>query len=168
MKIKSILILLTVLTIGLMACVASSDPVPEMQKSNYLEFTMDGQVWKADNGIFGSYHFSDALGPDLIQIAGNKGEGKDQQAFNINLFHTTKEGEYIAEQNSTTKSVAQLANLSPSNYLCGGTHLAHKLNVQILKVSKNPQIVEATFSGSLQAVDGTTIQITNGKFYYHE
>ncbi|MBL7766740.1 MAG: hypothetical protein JNJ58_11630 [Chitinophagaceae bacterium] len=168
MKIRTLLIILILLTICLMACVVASDPIPAPPKENYLEFTLNGQIWKADNGIFGSYHFSEALGPKLIQISGNKGNGSMQQSFNINLFHTADEGEYVINLQNDQKSVAQLANFTPSNYLCGGTFQAHHIKVKIIKVEKNPQHVEATFSGSMQCVEGNQIQITNGKFYYHE
>lgn len=168
MKIRALLILLIFLTIGLMACVAASDPVPEKPKENSLEFYIDGQRWKADNGIFGSYHFSEALGPKLIQISGNKGQGSSQQAFNINLYHTKAEGEYLIDTKVDKENVAQLANLSPSNYLCGGPFQVQNLKVNIIKVTKNPQHIEASFSGTMQCVEGNQIQITNGKFYYHE
>lgn len=166
MKISTVITFLLFLNIGFMACIAANDPVPEKPKENYLEFAIDGQVWKADNEIFGSYHFSEALGPKLIQISGNKGHGSTQQVFTINLYHTVAEGEY-----STTRGkedVAQLANLSPSNYLCGGTMQSQNLQVKIVKVTKNPQHIEATFSGTMQCVEGNQIHITNGKFYYHE
>jgi hypothetical protein len=46
--------------------------------------------------------------------------------------------------------------------------LGNQLSVNITKVSKNPQMVEATFSGTIQCVEGNTLTITDGKFYYHE
>jgi hypothetical protein len=64
--------------------------------------------------------------------------------------------------------VAQLANLTASNYLCGGTLQGNQLTISITKVSKSPQIVEATFSGTMQCVEGNIISVTEGKFRYQE
>lgn len=150
-----------------MACVAGGDTEAEVVKSNYLEFQLDGKLWKADNEVFGSYHLSEALGPKMIQIAGNQGTGPTQQAFNINLFNT--DGMGIYKVNSTSgMNVAQLGNLSQDNYLCGGVQQASDLRVEIIHASKSPQQIEARFEGTLQCVNGQKIKITNGKFYYHE
>ncbi|MBX7225721.1 MAG: hypothetical protein K1X55_06830 [Chitinophagales bacterium] len=142
-------------------------------EENYLSFNIDGVLWEADTDIFGSYHFSEEIGPKLINIAGSKGEGSAQQAFNINLYNTDKEGSYTVNIPDNTsaganQNVAQLGNLTPTNYLCGGLMQGSQFTVNITKVSKDPQIVEATFSGKMQCVEGNTITITDGKFSYHE
>lgn len=43
-----------------------------------------------------------------------------------------------------------------------------QLTINIIKVSKDPQIVEATFSGTMQCVEGNILSISEGKFSYHE
>lgn len=140
---------------------------------NYLTMKIDGKEWTSDRDIFGSYHFSEALGPGLINIAGVKGNPPNDQNFNINLYNTTSEGEYTVNiaDNGRSKpydNIAQFALLTPSNYLCGGTLQGSQMTINITKVSKNPQIVQATFSGFMQCVEGNKIVITEGKFYYNE
>jgi hypothetical protein len=141
---------------------------------NHLSFKIDGTYWESDaDEIFGSYHLSEAIGPKIINIAGAKGSGAAQQAFNINLFNTDKEGAYTVNipngsTAGTNQNVAQLANLTASNYLCGGTLQGNQLTISITKVSKSPQIVEATFSGTMQCVEGNIISVTEGKFRYQE
>ena len=141
---------------------------------NHLSFKIDGTYWESDaDGIFGSYHLSEAIGPKIINIAGAKGSGATQQAFNINLYNTDKEGAYTVNipngsTAGTNQNVAQLANLTASNYLCGGTLQGNQLTISITKVSKSPQIVEATFSGTMQCVEGNIISVTEGKFRYQE
>ncbi|MBK9793052.1 MAG: hypothetical protein IPP60_08060 [Sphingobacteriales bacterium] len=141
---------------------------------NHLSFKIDGTYWESDaDEIFGSYHLSEAIGPKIINIAGAKGSGATQQAFNINLFNTDKEGAYTVNipngsTAGTNQNVAQLANLTASNYLCGGTLQGNQLTISITKVSISPQIVEATFSGIMQCVEGNIISVTEGKFRYQE
>ena len=141
---------------------------------NHLSFKIDGTYWESDaDEIFGSYHLSEAIGPKIINIAGAKGTGAAQQAFNINLFNTDKEGAYTVNipngsTAGTNQNVAQFANLTASNYLCGGTLQGNQLTISITKVSKSPQIVEATFSGTMQCVEGNIISVTEGKFRYQE
>lgn len=141
---------------------------------NHLSFKIDGTYWESDaDEIFGSYHLSEAIGPKIINIAGAKGSGATQQAFNINLFNTDKEGAYTVNipngsTAGTNQNAAQLANLTASNYLCGGTLQGNQLTISITKVSKSPQIVEATFSGTMQCVEGNIISVTEGKFRYQE
>jgi hypothetical protein len=158
----------------LSSCASCSKENKTSTNKNHLSFKIDGVDWESDaNEIFGSYHFNEALGPKLINIAGAKGSGSSQQAFNINLYNTDKEGTYTVNiPNGSTASinqnVAQFANLTASNYLCGGTLQGSQFTINITKVSKEPQIVEATFSGTMQCVEGNTIAITEGKFSYHE
>ncbi len=42
------------------------------------------------------------------------------------------------------------------------------MNINIKKCSKEPQMIEATFNGTLSCVEGNKIVITEGKFYYNE
>jgi hypothetical protein len=142
-------------------------------EKNMLTMKIDGREWSADREIFGSYHFNEALGPGLINIAGVKGDPPNDQPFNINLYNTSGKGLYkvAIAQGAKTKmheNVCQLAQYTTTNYLCGGLMFGNQLSVNITKVSKNPQMVEATFSGTIQCVEGNTLTITDGKFYYHE
>lgn len=140
---------------------------------NFLSMKIDGKEWVADHDIFGSFHFTEELGPGLINIAGTKGSPPADQPFNINLYNTTGPGEYKVYIGDNKKSkmhdnVAQLAQWTPTNYLCGGAMQGSQMTVKIIKASKNPQMVEATFSGTMQCVEGNSLNITEGKFYYHE
>lgn len=171
-KIKSFVsvCILVILT----SCSSCSKDAKASTGKNHLSFKIDGVYWESDESeVFGSYHFSDALGPKLINIAGAKGSGATQQAFNINLYNTVAEGSYTVNvPNGSTASinqnVAQFANLTASNYLCGGALQGSQLTINITKVSKNPQMVEATFNGTMQCVEGNIVSITEGKFSYHE
>jgi hypothetical protein len=169
-----------ILIAAFFACNNSAKPTSQTQDTqqdpknkNFLTMKIDGKDWVADREIFGSYHFSDALGPGLINISGVKGDAPNDQPFNINLYNTTGTGEYkisIAD-NSKSKmydNVCQLAQLTPTNYLCGGAQQGGQFVVSITKASKSPQMVEASFSGTMQCVEGNKITITEGKFYYHE
>ena len=163
-------ICLLLVSLAFSACKKDKEP----SSANHLSFKIDGVYWESDESeVFGSYHFSDALGPKLINIAGAKGTGAAQQAFNINLYNTDAEGSYTVNvpngsTASTYQNVAQFANLTASNYLCGGLLQGSQLTISVSKVSKSPQIVEATFSGTMQCVEGNIVSITEGKFSYHE
>ena len=171
-KIKSIVsvCILVILT----SCSSCSKDENATTEKNHLSFKIDGVYWESEESeVFGSYHFSDALGPKLINIAGAKGTGAAQQAFNINLYNTDAAGSYTVNvpngsTASTYQNVAQFANLTASNYLCGGLLQGSQLTISVSKVSKSPQIVEATFSGTMQCVEGNIVSITEGKFSYHE
>jgi hypothetical protein len=173
MKIIKSIVSVCILVI-LTSCSSCSKDKKATTGKNHLSFKIDGVYWESDvNEVFGSYHFSDALGPKLINIAGAKGTGAAQQAFNINLYNTDAEGSYTVNvpngsTASTYQNVAQFANLTASNYLCGGLLQGSQLTISVSKVSKSPQIVEVTFSGTMQCVEGNIVSITEGKFSYHE
>ena len=163
MKTKILLLLVATSTL-LFAC--TND---KLSDKNFLSFKIDGTSWQSkEDKVFGSYHFNETLGPKLRQIAGSKGDAPNDQPFNINIYNTATEGTYTFNQDNADNSVVQIAQLTASNYLCGGTFQDYNFTIVITKVSKNPQIVEATFSGTMQCVEGNTINITDGKFYYHE
>lgn len=168
--------LFLILSILFATAVFSSCKNSEVSTSekNHLSFKVDGTYWESEKEeVFGSYQISESIGPKLINIAGAKGSGAAQQAFNINLFNTDAEGSYTVNVPNgstagTNQNVAQLSNLTTTNYLCGGTLQGSQFTINITKVSKDPQIVEATFSGTMQCVEGNIITITEGKFTYHE
>ena len=146
---------------------------PLTNENNFLTMKIDGVEWSADRDIFGSYHFNESLGPGLINIAGVKGDPPNDQSFNINLYNTTGPGVYKVdigqgEQVKMNENVCQLAQFTPTNYLCGGPLQESQLSITIKKVSKDPQMVEASFSGTITCVEGNKLSITDGKFYYHE
>lgn len=140
---------------------------------NFLTMKIDGKEWSADRDVFGSYHFNESLGPGLINMAGVKGEAPHDQPFTINLYNTTGPGEYVVNiaegaQATLYENVCQLAQLTQTNYVCGGALQKSQMNITIKKATKNPQMVEATFNGTMTCVEGNTLTITEGSFYYHE
>ena len=140
--------------------------------TNYLTMKINGIEWKSDGkGVFGAFHPTGYN--DVIIISGIIGDGAKQQGFNMNLYRTTGVGEYVFSNTTeavftTDRKVVQLANLSAQDYLYGGTLGLYKMKVKVLKASKNPEIVEATFEGTLKGVRGDEITLTEGKFYYKE
>ena len=133
---------------------------------NMLSMKINGVEWKADNEIFGAFHpkgYNKA-----IIISGSKGpKNKDEQPFNINLYNVDGPGTYQIQAGNTDLNVAQLANLSPQNYLYGSM-MGFNLKVVITKASTGPDVVEATFEGEMTGNAGDVLKITEGKFYYHE
>lgn len=168
------LTLLLFVAISIIACSKKNESTSTVNEKNHLSFKIDGVYWEADKAsVFGGYHLTEELGPKFINIAGNKGSGATQQAFIINLYNTDKEGTYTVNvpNNSTAttnQNIAQFANLTASNYLCGGANQGSRFTIDITKVSKDPQVVEATFSGMMQCVEGDSIVITEGKLIYYE
>lgn len=168
-KIKSIIIITIALcTISCASCSKDSKKTSSAGK-NFLSFKIDGVLWesKADK-VFGSYHFNESLGNKLLQISGSKGDAPNDQPFNINIYNTLAEDTYTFNQDNPDNSVAQIAQLSETKILCGGAGYDYDFTVVVTKVSKTPQIVEATFNGTMVCSDGSTISITDGKFSYHE
>lgn len=133
---------------------------------NSLTMKINGVEWKADNSIFGAFHpkgYNKA-----IIISGSKGpKNKDEQPFNINLYNVDGPGTYQIQTGNADLNVAQLANLSPQNYLYGSM-MGFNLKVVITKASTGPDEIEATFEGELTGNAGDVLKITEGKFYYHE
>lgn len=140
---------------------------------NYLTMKIDGKEWKATTGSGGAYHVTEELGPGILSFSGQHGSGSTQQDFVINLYNTNGPGTYTinianGSKQATHQNVAQFANLTPANYLCGGALQGSQFTIVVTKVSKDPQEIEATFSGTLQCVEGNLLTVTDGKFYYHE
>jgi hypothetical protein len=145
----------------------------ETNKINHLTMTIDGKEWRAEASVSGGYHVTEALGPGILAINGQKGSGSTQQDFVINLYNTNGPGTYTinianGSKQATHQNVAQFANLTPANYLCGGALQGSQFTIVVTKATKAPQEIEATFSGTLQCVEGNILTVTNGKFYYHE
>lgn len=133
---------------------------------NYLSMKINGKDWIADNEIFAAFHpkgYNNA-----IIIAGNKGKkDKDQQAFNLNLFNTNGPATFNIKDGNKDFNVVQFGALSAENYLCGSM-MGFDMKVIVTKASSTPDIIEATFEGKMTCSSGEILNITNGKFYYHE
>lgn len=139
-------------------------------KGNYMTMKIDGKEWKADNveaGYMG----------DVLAIGGKKGNGSTQQELTISLTNATGAKTYTignanatadGSKRQTSQDVAQLANLTVTNYLCGGLMQGNQLTVVVTKASKSSQEIEGSFSGTMQCVEGNIVKITDGKFYYHQ
>ncbi len=101
-------------------------------------------------------------------IAGSKGpKNKDEQTFNIHLYNTEGPGTFQIQTGNPDLSVVQLGNLSPANYMYGNV-MGFNMKVKVTKASTNPEEIEATFEGELNGNAGDVLQVTEGKFYYHE
>ncbi len=131
-----------------------------------LSVRIDGVEWLAEHDIFGAVH---PTGYDrTILIAGSRG-GKhaNEQAFNLNLFGIDAPGRYRVHNANAKSGVAQMANLSPERYLAGNL-FGYDIEVELVHFSKNPDRIEARFSGTLEANDGSTMQLRDGYFNYTE
>ncbi|MGF2411454.1 MAG: hypothetical protein ACQUYJ_03965, partial [Ferruginibacter sp.] len=133
---------------------------------NYLSMKINGKEWKADSEIFGAFHpqgYSKA-----ILIAGSKGaNNKTEQSFNINLYNTNGPAVFEIENGNTDNNVVQLAGLSEEHFMYGSM-MGFNMKINITQASKNPTIIEATFTGELMGNASDKLLITEGKFYYHE
>ena len=160
----------------IIACSSKNDPdkvgTAQAQTStndageNHLSMKINGVEWKADNNIFGAFH---PKGYDkAIMIAGSKGpKNKNEQPFNINLYNADGPGVFQIREGNPDLNVAQLANMSPENYMYGSL-MGFNMKVTVTKASTNPDVIEATFEGDLNGNAGDVLKITEGKFYYHE
>ncbi len=163
------------ITLTLIACSNQKDKsaissvvtdVATSMGKNYLTMKINGKDWIADNEIFGAFHpkgYNNA-----IIIAGNKGKkDRDQQSFNLNLFNTNGPATFNIKDGNKDFNVVQFGALSAENYLCGSM-MGFDMKVIVTKASSIPDIVEATFEGKMTCSSGEILNITNGKFYYHE
>ena len=133
---------------------------------NYLSMKINGVEWKADHNISGAFHPKGYN--KLIMIAGSKGpKDKNEQPFNINIYNTAGPGIFQFQDGNPDLSVAQLANVSPENYIYGSM-MGFTMKVNVTRASSAPDVVEATFEGELKGNAGDILKITEGKFYYHE
>lgn len=133
---------------------------------NFLSMKINGVAWKADHSIFGAFH---PKGHNrVVMISGSKGpKNKDEQPFNINIYNAGGPGTFQFQDGNPDYSVAQLANVSPENYIYGSM-MGFTMQVNLTKASTNPDVVEATFEGELKGNAGDVLKITEGRFYYHE
>ena len=133
---------------------------------NQMSMKLNGAEWRADNNLFGAVH--PAGYNKAIMMAGSKGpKNKDEQPLNINLFNADGPGVYHIKTGNADLSVAQLANLSPDNFMYGGL-MGFDLTVTVTQASKEPSVIEATFDGTLTGNSGDTLQVTDGRFSYRD
>ena len=133
---------------------------------NALSMKINGVEWKADHSIFGAFHPKGYN--KVVMISGSKGpKNKDEQPFNINIYNVDGTGIFQFQDGNPDFSVAQLANVSPENYMYGSM-MGFTMKVNLTKASTFPDVVEATFEGELKGNAGDVLKITEGKFYYHE
>jgi hypothetical protein len=144
----------------------ATSSVPDNATSNFLSMKINGQLWEADHDVIGAFH---PKGYDqLIIIGGSSGKkDKSENSFTVNIYKTNGPGKYNFVQGNPALSVAQMGNWSEEEYLCGSM-MGFDVSFDVTKASKNPTIVEATFSGKLTCPSGKELLITEGKFYYEE
>ena len=166
MKIKHVFLLTIFFVLSCSKSNNDSIPIQAQTSKNYLTMKINGVTWVADREIFGAFH---PKGYDkAIMISGAKGpKDKNEQLFNINLYKKDGVGTYTIIDGNADNNVAQLLNLTPENFQAGSI-TGFNMTVNITKASGTPDEVEATFEGTLNGIDGSTVTITEGKFYFHE
>lgn len=171
---KTNMILTCMISLFLLSACSNSSNKPNVEAeqlkvdnhSNYLTMKINGKEWSADHDVFGAFH---PKGYDkAIIISGSSGKkDKTEKAFNINIFQTDGPGQYSFAQGNAALSVAQMGNWTEQDYTCGSM-MGFDMKVKVVKATTGPDILEATFSGTLSCPSGPALVITDGKFYYHE
>lgn len=163
---KTIFIKLFIAILLFVSCSKGKSDDQKGVGANYLSMKVNGAEWVADSEIFGAFHpqgYNKA-----ILITGSKGPNNvDEQAFSLHIYNTSGPGTYKFNYTNTDFSVMQLGNYTPKDFLIGGS-FEFEADVIVTKASKNPDIIEATFSGTLKSNRSEVFYITEGKFYYHE
>ena len=141
---------------------AAAAPAP-----NLLEMTIDGKPWRADREIFGA--LDSPVAPRVLIVSGSLGpKNASEQTFNLNVAGVDKPGRYVVRtRDASVGNAAQIANLTPERYLVGGA-LGFDVTVDVTIAQKNPTRIDARFSGTLTANDGTTVVVADGRFRYSE
>ena len=144
---------------------ASTAPAAQPRDAAQLRMLIDGVEWNAEHDLFGAVH---PTGHDRsILIAGSRGgKNANEQAFNLNLFGIDAPGRYRVSSTNPRTGTAQFANLSAERYLAGNV-FGYDVEVE-LRFSKNPDRIEARFSGTLDANDGTKVVLSEGRFVYDD
>jgi hypothetical protein len=144
--------------------ISTSKEVDNM--ANYLTMKINGQEWKADHEIIGSFHPKGY--DDAIIIAGSKGpKDKNEQTFNLTLYKTDGPGVFEIKSGNKENNIIQLAGLSEQQYIYGSM-MGFNVKVNITKASNNPTIIEANFEGEMTGNASDKLILTEGQFYYHE
>lgn len=158
-------------TTGASITAASGGATPAVvpRTGNQLRLTLDGKPWQADREFFGAYH-PPGMDKAVLMAASLGPKDKNEQAFNLNLFGVSGPGRYVASGNTMslkglTSSAIQLANLSEQRYLIGGP-LGYEIQVELLQAGAG--VIEARFSGTMNANDGSTLNLSDGYFFWRE
>ena len=170
MKQKLVRLTLSLVLIHFASCdkqgVSAGETGEPSKGGNHLSMKLNGKGWIGDSSLFGAFHppgYNKAL-----LIGGSKGpKNKDEQVFSLNLFNIDGPGTYHIKTGNADLSVAQLANLTPENYMYGSL-MGFDFTVTVTKATKDPAVIEATFEGSLTGNASDTLKITEGRFSYRE
>lgn len=153
------------------ATTPATAPTPAAPKTagNQLRLKLDGQPWQADREFFGAYH-PPGMDRAVLMAASLGPKDKNEQAFNLNLTGVSGPGRYVASGNTlslkgVTSSAIQLANLSEQRYLIGGP-LGYEIDIELLQAGTG--VIEARFSGTMNANDGSTLKVSDGYFFWRE
>ncbi|HNR91309.1 MAG TPA: hypothetical protein PKO41_02680 [Dokdonella sp.] len=144
--------------------VAGTTPAAEPRDAAPLRMRIDGAEWVAAHDVFGAVH---PTGYDrAILIAGSRGgRNANEQAFNLNLFGIDAPGRYRVTSADPATGAAQIANLDAQRFLAGNL-FGYDVTVDVVRLSKNPDRIEARFSGTLTANDGSKVELSEGQFVY--
>ena len=125
---------------------------------------IDGVEWVAVQDLFGAV---DPTGHDRsVIIAGSRGgKNANEQAFNLTLLGIDAPGRHRVTSARPASGAAQISNLDAQRFLAGNL-FGYDLEVELLRRSTNPDVIEARFSGSLTANDGSQVRISDGHFAY--
>lgn len=158
-------------TTGAAAAAPATTPAPAAPKAaaNQLRLKLDGQPWQADREFFGAYH-PPGMDRAVLMAASLGPKDKNEQMFNLNLTGVSGPGRYVASGNTlslkgVTSSAIQLANISEQRYLIGGP-LGYEIDVELLQAGTG--VIEARFSGTMNANDGSTLKVSDGYFFWRE
>lgn len=129
-----------------------------------LRMHIDGAEWSAAHDLFGAVN---PTGHDrAVIIAGSRGgKNANEQAFNLTLFGIDAPGRYRVTSTQPSSGVAQISNLDAKRFLAGNL-FGYELDVELVRRSTDPELVEARFSGTLTANDGEKVPISDGYFFY--
>jgi hypothetical protein len=171
MKQKLIRLALSLLIVTFVSC--RRDPVSSEESpgksapvGNHLSMKLNDKEWVADSDLFGAFHPPGSN--KALLIGGSKGpKNKDEQVFSLNLFNIDGPGTYRIKTGNADLSVAQLANLTPENFMYGSL-MGFDLTVTVTKATKDPAAIDATFEGTLSGNASDTLKVTAGRFSYRE
>ncbi|MBN8480433.1 MAG: hypothetical protein J0L88_02460 [Xanthomonadales bacterium] len=141
--------------------VADASPT---RTATQLRMRIDGVEWRAAHDLFGAVN---PTGHDrAVIIAGSRGgKSANEQSFNLTLLGVDAPGRHRVTSERPASGAAQISNLDAQRFLAGNL-FGYDLEVELLRRSTNPDLIEARFSGSLTANDGSQVAISDGHFVY--
>lgn len=145
---------------------AQTAPTVAATSNATLRMTIDGKPWKADHAI--EAMVNPPTMDRTILINGSLGpRDANEQAFTMILVGVDGPGPVRLQSDVPERGVVQMGNLSAERYLAGSIQ-GYDMQVEVMRYSKVPVLIEARFSGSLTANDGTKLDIGDGYFRYSE